>query len=536
MTLHRSWFAGIAVLSAAWLATAGAGDKQVPAPPPETKPHAPQRPPNFVIIVADDLGYGDLGCYGSKTIATPRLDALAAGGARFTDFYVAAPFCSPSRASLLTGRYPAQCGVPYVLFPAEHTGLPPGEITLAELLQQHGYATACIGKWHLGWDRPFRPRAQGFDEYFGLPHANDSIEWPVGEPFQQIYGLGPLPLFDGDRVVEAPVDQSRLTLRYTERAVRFIHQNQDRPFFLYLPHTMPHIPQYASAAFAGRSKGGIYGDVIEELDWSTGQILDTLAALGLAERTLVVFTSDNGAVVRPTGRIAPANDRFGARSNGGSVGPLRGRKGNTFEGGMRVPAIVSWPGQIAAGQVIAAVASTLDLFPTLARLAGAQMPRDRFYPGKDLTGVLRDSNDVIEREPRPFYYYFGPQLQAVRRGEWKLFLRITAYPEPAPVSLWYEHNPELMERQHRLWPEPVLYDLSRDIGEAHNVAADHPDVVEQLTALARDFDTALQRDRRAQVFVAGPKPPAPGQIRRPDEDLGAWQEAGRPVAKDDTRR
>ena len=237
---------------AVWLALGMAGQATAPAEHSEA-----EHPPNFVIIVADDLGYGDLGCYGAKTIATPRLDALAASGAKFTDFYVAAPFCSPSRASLLTGRYPTQCGVPYVLFPAEHTGLPPDEITLAELLRERGYATACIGKWHLGWDRTFRPRAHGFDEYYGLPHANDSIEWPVGEPFRPVFGLEPLPLIDGDRVVEAPVDQSRLTPRYTERAVRFLHQNQDRPFFLYLAHSMPHIPQYASAAFAGRSKGGI---------------------------------------------------------------------------------------------------------------------------------------------------------------------------------------------------------------------------------------------------------------------------------------
>jgi len=508
---------------AVWLALGMAG--QATASPVESP--AAQRPPNFVIIVADDLGYGDLGCYGARTIATPRLDAMAAGGARFTDFYMAAPFCSPSRASLLTGRYPAQCGVPYVLFPAEHTGLPPAEITLAELLKEHGYATACIGKWHLGWDRAFRPHLHGFDEFFGLPHPNDSIEWPVGEPFQPVFELVPLPLVDGHRVVEAPVDQSRLTLGYTERAVRFIHQNKDRPFFLYLPHTMPHIPQYASAASAGRSQPGIYGDTIEELDWSTGQVLDTLAALGLAERTLVLFTSDNGAVVRPSGRTASANNRFGAHGNGGSVGPLRGGKGSTFEGGMRVPAIVSWPGQVLPGQVISAVVSTLDLFPTLARLAGAELPRDRSYPGRDLTDLLHGATDGHEPEPRPFFYYFGPQLQAVRRGTWKLFLRITAYPEPAPVSLWYEHTPKLMERHHRLWPEPVLYDLSRDIGEAHDVAAEHPKVVEQLTALARDFDTALQRDRRAQVFVAGPTPPAPGQVRRPDEDLSAWQEARR---------
>jgi arylsulfatase A-like enzyme len=297
--------------------------------------------PNLIVILADDLGYGDLGCYGAKTLATPRIDGMARQGARCTDFYAAAPFCSPSRAALLTGRLPVRCGVPYVLFPTEHTGLPAAEITLAEFLKEHGYATACIGKWHLGWDRVFRPQQHGFEVFFGLPYSNDMIEWPVGEPFRQTFGLEPLPLLDGDRVVEAPVQQESLTRRYTERAKAFIRANRDRPFFLYVPHTMPHIPQYASEMFAGKSKGGIYGDAVEELDWSTGQILDTLRDLKLAEKTLVVFTSDNGAVVRP--RAAKPAGPFGERGNGGSVGPLRGSKGTTFEGGMRVPGISGGP-------------------------------------------------------------------------------------------------------------------------------------------------------------------------------------------------
>src|SRR5437868_6033500 len=218
--------------------------------------------PNIVLIVADDLGYGDLGCFGAKDIATPRLDAMACEGIRFTDFSVAAPFCSPSRAALLTGRLPARCGVPYVLFPAEHHGLPANERTIAALLHERGYVTACVGKWHLGWTATSRPLAQGFDEFFGLPHSNDSTEWAIGERFTQVMGLQPLPLIEGDKVVEAPVDQSSLTRRYTERAVHFIRENRDRPFFLYLPHTMPHIPQYASAEFAGKSKAGLYGDVV----------------------------------------------------------------------------------------------------------------------------------------------------------------------------------------------------------------------------------------------------------------------------------
>jgi arylsulfatase A len=303
-------------------------------------------PPNIIFILADDLGYGDLSCYGSTTITTPRIDRLAKEGIRFTDYYSASPFCSPSRAALLTGRLPARCGVPYVLFPAEHTGLPPEEVTLAEALKAQGYATICIGKWHLGWDKVHRPQQQGFDEFFGLPYSNDSNEWPVGAPFIQVMGLEPLPLMDGDKVVEAPVDQSTLTRRYTERAVQFIRQHRDRPFFLYLPHTMPHIPQYASAEFAGKSKGGLYGDVIEELDHSTGAILDTLKELKLDQNTIVVFTSDNGAALKfsnsnPKAKAkAKANSRFPGHDFGGNNGNLRAGKGTTFEGGVRVPCII----------------------------------------------------------------------------------------------------------------------------------------------------------------------------------------------------
>ena len=232
--------------------------------------------PNFIVILADDLGYGDVGCFGSRTISTPRLDRMAREGVRCTDFYVAAPYCSPSRAALLTGRLPSRCGVPYVLFPCEHTGLPPSEVTLAELLKPAGYATACVGKWHLGWRRELRPMQQGFDEYFGLLHTNDAEPWTVGEAFHQLSMFEPLSLRDGDQVVESPVDQSMLTQKYTRRALDFIGRNWNRPFFLYFAHTMPHIPQHASPAFAGKSKDGVYGDAIEELDWSTGQILDRL--------------------------------------------------------------------------------------------------------------------------------------------------------------------------------------------------------------------------------------------------------------------
>jgi arylsulfatase A len=495
----------------------------VAAVPGVSAARASEPPPNVIVILADDLGYADLSCQGSTTIATPRLDRLAREGVRFTDAYSAAPFCSPSRAALLTGRLPARAGLPYVLFPAEHHGLPAAEITLAELLQTRGYATACIGKWHLGWNPTFRPHRQGFDVFFGLPYSNDSNEWPVGEPFLQVMGLEPLPLIDGDRVVEAPVDQSTLTQRYTERAVAFIRENRDRPFFLYLPHTMPHTPQYASPGFAGKSKGGLYGDTVEEIDASTGVILDTLRELGLDERTLVIFSSDNGAPSRaPAGAPGAAkakkagaagNPRFPGRSFAGSNEPLRAGKGTTFEGGIRVPFLARWPGRIAPGRVVADPVSLLDIFPTCAALAGVALPGDRVIDGRDIRSVLTGPSAAGANEPRTLYHYFGYQAQALREGRWKLFLAVDRRPEPRPVSLWYDHLPALFDTHHRLLAEPELYDLSRDPGEKHNLAREHPEVVARLTRAAREFDAALMRDRRPMEFVPGPPPPAPKTIR-----------------------
>jgi arylsulfatase A len=497
--------------------------------------------PNFVVIFADDLGYGDVGFNGATTIATPRLDRLAREGTRFTAAYAAAPFCSPSRAALLTGRLPARAGVPYVLFPAENHGLPRAELTLAEVLRTTGYATACIGKWHLGWAPEFRPMRHGFDVFYGTPYSNDSNEWPVGQPFIQVMGLEPFPLVDGDTVIEAPVEQATLTQRYTERAVRFIRENRERPFFLYLPHTMPHIPQHASPRFAGRSRGGLYGDAIEELDWSTGVILDTLRELGLDERTIVVFTSDNGASIRPgsgpaavarsavkTGKkgkaavapVAPKTDRFPGRSFGGSNGPLRAGKGTTWEGGVRVPFALRWPGTVTAGREVADAVSLLDLFPTFAALAGAALPADRTYDGHDLWPVLRGGR---EPAPRTVYHYFGYQPQAIREGRWKLFVRTDRRPEPVPDSLWFVHQPRLFENQHRLLAEPLLYDLEADSGEMRDVAAQHPEVVRRLTERMAAFDAALQRDRRPMEFVLGPTPPEPQTVRTPETDLSIYR-------------
>ncbi len=482
-------------------------------------PHASAAPlHNIIVINADDLGYGDLGCYGSKVIATPRMDRMAREGARFTDFYVASPFCSPSRAALLTGRLPARAGVPYVLFSSEHTGLPASEVTIAEVFKSAGYATACVGKWHLGWRQEMRPQQQGFDEFFGLLHTNDTEEWKVGQPFMQLSMFEALQLRDGDRIVESPVDQAMLTQRYTERAVDFIRRNRARPFFLYLAHTMPHIPQYASPAFAGKSKDGIYGDSIEELDWSTGQVLDVLKELGLDEHTLVILTSDNGANLR--GKKPSPNARFPGRSNGGSNGPSRAGKGSTFEGGICVPCIARWPGKILAGRDEHGVWSTMDLLPTFAKIAGAPLPAGVTLDGRDASNTPLGS--ASQEESPHLFHYFGVQLQAVREGPWKLLVPITELPTMRVPSLWFENQPGLFERQHRLWPQATLYNLDKDIGEQTDVAPAHPEVFASLMQKARAFDHQFQKDISPVLYLPGPKQPSPGQIRAASDNIDAW--------------
>jgi len=447
--------------------------------------------PNFMVILTDDLGYGDLSCYGSATIHTPRLDRMAAEGVRMTDFYVTAATCSPSRASLVSGRYPLRAGVPSVLFATESKGLPLAELTIADLLRPLGYATACVGKWHLGHLPPFRAHRRGFQEWFGLPYANDTFRWKFDEPFQHNIAPIDLPLMRGDEMIESPVNQETLTERYTDEATAFIRRNQDRPFFLYLAHTFPHTPLYVSARFAGKSQGGLYGDTVECIDWSVGQILDTLQRLHLDERTLVMFTSDNG----PAG----PGWQFGPRGGGGSAGPLRGGKFTTFEGGHRVPGIFRWPGKIPAGRVLSEVATTMDLLPTLVKLAGGQPPADRVIDGKDIWPLLAGQPGA--KSPYDaFYYYQSEQLQAVRAGRWKLFLPQDQYPEP--TSIMYRLNPAWAKSRFPLRPKPVLYDLVGDIAEQHDVAAEHPDVVQRLLEQARRFDHDLQADKRPEQILA----------------------------------
>ncbi len=362
------------------------------------------RPPNFVIIFTDDQGYGDVGVYGATSFRTPNLDRMAAEGVRFTDFYVAAPVCTPSRAALLTGSHPVRVGLGHrVLFPYSDTGLHSDEITIAEILKERGYATGIIGKWHLGHHRKFLPTSQGFDHYFGIPYSNDM----GNHNYRREKMISPpLPILRNEARVEQHPDQAQLTRRYTREAVRFIRDHKDEPFFLYLPHSMPHRPLAASARFQGRSALGLYGDVIEEIDWSVGEVLEALREAGIDEHTLVIFTTDNGATIQPW-------PRRGYRS--GSNGPLRGGKNTTWEGGMRVPCIMRWPGKIPAGRVQTELATAMDFLPTAANLAGAAMPTDRVLDGKDIWPLM-SMQAGAETPHEAFSFYRDERLQAVRSG------------------------------------------------------------------------------------------------------------------------
>lgn len=418
--------------------------------------------PSFVVIFCDDLGYADVGCFGAKGFKTPNLDRMAAEGIRFTDFYSAAPSCTPSRAALMTGCYPQRISLPKVLFPRSEDGISSDETTIAELLKTRGYATACYGKWHLGHHPEFLPTRHGFDKYFGLPYSNDMSPDPANNHFPQADRYPPLPLIEGEQVIETEPDQSKLTTWYTERAVGFIEANKERPFFLYLAHSMPHVPLYVSDKFKGRSKQGLYGDVVMEIDWSVGQVLSTLKQLGIDEKTLVIFTSDNGPWLL-----------FG--DHGGSAKPLREGKSTTFDGGMREACIMRWPGRIAAATVCDEPATTMDVLPTLAKLAGAKLP-ERRIDGKDIWPLMSSQPGAVSGH-KAIFYYRGWRLDAVRSGRWKLHL-----PHPY-LSFAEPGSGGKPGRYDRKKIELSLFDLKKDIAEQHNLVHQRPDVVERLMKL-----------------------------------------------------
>jgi arylsulfatase A-like enzyme len=433
-----------------------------------TTARAQEPPPNFVLLFADDLGYGDLASFGHPTIATPRLDRLAAEGIRLTSFY-AEPACTPSRAALLTGRYSIRSGLGQVVGPDDRRGIPESEITFAEALGAKGYRTAAIGKWHLGHLEPrFRPLANGFDRYFGLLYSNDMIR-----PWVQTDR--PLELWRDDKPIEHPVDQTTLTERYTDEAIRFIEEAGNRPFVLYLAYSMPHVPISASPRFAGRSRAGLYGDVVETIDWSAGRIVDALERRGLSNRTLVIFTSDNGPWLDMPDRMF-GNDVI-KPWHAGSTGPLRGAKGQTYEGGVRVPFIARWPGRIPAGRVGAGLGSVMDLYATMIRLAGAELPSDRPIDGVDMGAWLMGKGE----SPRPSLYYFRANtLEGVRDGRWKLRVTNHGRPGASPGAP----------------PVPELYDLEVDPSERYDRASNHADVVTRLRAMM---------DQAAREITAPPR-------------------------------
>jgi len=462
----------------------------------------PARPPNIILINADNFGYGDLAVYGSKVHRTPRIDALAEEGVRFTDFYAASPVCTSSRAALLTGSYPRRNSMHEfewdgsVLRPVSPHGLHPDEITLAELLRDRGYYTVCLGKWHLGDQNEFLPPRHGFDRFLGLLYSDEMdnsytmFKWP------------PMPLMLNDRVIEAPAKLETMTRRYTEEAQRLMREHRDRPFFIYLPHMSPgsRTEPIAGTEFQGTSRNGKYGDTVEELDWSTGQILDTLKELRLEKHTLVIWTADNGA---PPPRNA---------THFGSFAPLAPRvRYDATEGGLRVPFIARWPGRIKPGTVCREIATNMDLFTTLAQMAGAEIPRDRVIDGRDILPLLTGVPGA--RSPHEaFYTYMGGQLQSVRAEKWKLHL-----PMEKPLlqlgmgKLGYS----VSKRESRMFGDPVparLYDLESDIGEKQEIAAQHPEVVARLLALAdkarRDIGDLDQPGRgvRPAGYVANPQP------------------------------
>jgi arylsulfatase A len=458
----RKLLTGAAMLLAAWMA---AWPVQAQTP----------RKPNIVVILADDLGYGDIGTFGATDIRTPNIDGLATKGIKLTSFYSASPVCSPTRAALITGRYPRRLGIDHVFFPESFTGIPSEEVTIAEALKGNGYRTAIFGKWHLGHHRQFLPLQNGFDEYYGIPYSNDMM------------GVAYL---RGNDVDSIKVNQKYITQTYTKEAVRFIDENKDKPFFLYITHNMPHVPIYASPKFEGKSKRGLYGDVIEELDWSVGEVVKALKKNGLEENTLVVFTSDNGPWLI-----------FDVE--GGSAGPLRQGKGTTFEGGQRVPTVAYWPGKIKPGTIYDDLATHLDFYPTIISLTGSQKTQTKKpLDGEDISPVLFGTG---KRKGDEFAYYSNGIIEAYRKGDWKIRL---------PQKDVKIGNATIVPSA-----DTLLFNLKTDIGEQNDLLKSNPAKAKELLASLETYKKKI-----------GDTPP-PLVQRMPSDDSHIKKRAERAAGK-----
>ncbi|MCO8121988.1 sulfatase [Stieleria sp. TO1_6] len=442
---------------------------------------AAESKPNFVIIFADDQGYGDLGCFGSTKIKTPNIDRMAAEGRRFTNFMVASPVCTPSRAALLTGCYPKRVGMhQHVLFPSSTKGLNPSEHTIADHLSDQGYATACFGKWHLGHHPETLPQQNGFDTYFGIPYSND-MNYPDNKgkprvPSDELWRNQEsavtqwnTPLMENEEIVELPVDQRTVTRRYTDRAVDFIKTNKDKPFFLYLPHSMPHIPLYVPADAYDPDPQNAYTCVIEHIDAEVGRVMQTIRELDLADNTYVIYTSDNGPWLQ-------------FKNHGGSAGPLRAGKGTTFEGGQRVPCVMWGPGRIPAGSQCDELVGTIDLLPTIAALTGTALPKDHKIDGMDVSGLL---DGTATQSPREEYLYYTSQgeIEGIRIGDWKLLVKRPRPPRNRP-------NAKLPP------PEVLLFDVTADVGEQNNVASSNQQRVDSMQTRMTELDAEITANAR----------------------------------------
>ncbi len=419
--------------------------------------------PNFVVIFCDDLGYGDIGCYGNPTILTPNIDRMACEGLKMNQFYVGVAISTPSRSSLLTGRLPVRNGMygdkAGVLFPNSKAGLGQDEVTIAKVLKENGYATGCVGKWHLGAFSPYLPTDHGFDTYFGIPYSNDMS--PVQNKGRHAAKFPPTPLILDGKQIESEPDQGELTRRYTEKATDFIKQHKDEPFFLYFAHTFPHIPLYTNARFEGTSKRGLYGDVVQEIDWSVGEVLKALQQNGLEENTLVIFTSDNGPWLTEL-------------ENGGSAGPLKDGKGTWWEGGFRVPAIFRMPGKITPA-INDDIMASMDLFPTFLTMAGIPLPKDITLDGVNQLPMLMEEKSSARDE---IFYWWGSELMAVRKGSWKYYFKTIQDQYLRTVKI---ETPA----------KPLLYNVETDISEKFNKATDHPEIVRQLIQVAENHKKGM---------------------------------------------